>query len=116
MIRLVLAVAAISLIAASPTVAQQGKLEGDYRIGSKTVTDPPRGEKKDRVYLWISGKAARDIYNRMSAKPVLTCYTEDVWSKRAGDLECWKTAGIADVTCSVAVTLDRGRTAAGSVC
>jgi len=113
--RLAVAVAAISLLATSSTEADPRKLEGQYWVGSKTILDAPRGEKKDRVYLSLTGKTARDVYEGMSAKPVRSACDEAAWVKRAGDLECTRSSA-ADVTCSLAITLDRGRTATGSVC
>jgi hypothetical protein len=109
------AAAAISLLATPSAATEPRKLDGQYWIGSKTILDAPRGEKKDRVYFSLSGKAARDMYDAMPAKPVRRACDEGAWVKEAGDLQCVK-SGPTNVMCSLAVTLDRGRTAPGSVC
>jgi hypothetical protein len=90
-------------------------LEGQYSIGSETILDPAPSEKKDRVYLWLTGESAQAIYDAMPGRPRKTACEPRAREKTAGGLTCFKPAK-GEVVCSVAITLDRGRTAAGMVC
>ena len=91
-------------------------LEAQYKIGSRTVLDPPAGEKKDRVYLWLSGEGAKAMYEAMPGKALKDyCGEDGASAKQAGGLLCTKSRD-GEASCSVAITLDRGRTAPGSVC
>lgn len=89
-VRFGLALGAISALATTSAAIEPRKLEGEYWIGSKTILDAPGGEKKDRAYLWLTGKAARDIYEPMPAKPARGPCDEGAWIKQAGALQCWK--------------------------
>ena len=115
MTQILIGVAGLSLLATATFAAEPSKLEGQYWLGTKTILDAPRGEKRDRVYLSLSGNTARDIYHAIPGKPARSACDADAWIKRAGDLECTR-LGRSDFACSLAITLEQGRTAPGSTC
>jgi hypothetical protein len=90
-------------------------LEGSYKIGSRSVIDPAPNEKKDRVYLSLSGEGAKAIYEAMPGKAVKDACEGTELVRSAGGLSCSKSHK-GNVLCSVAITLDRGQTAMASVC
>ena len=69
------ALTAIAMLSvATAAIAQDDSstpLSGSLTITSKNWSDPPPGEKKDRVGLSIDGAAAKRIYNAMPAKIIL---------------------------------------------
>ena len=114
--RTVVLLSMLGLTWATSSPAQEyRRFEGQYRVGSKTISDPPPGEAKDRVYLLLTGKSAKDIYDAMPGKAVKDPCGENLRSKNAGGFQCVKDGG-GEVSCSVAITLNRGETAPGSVC
>ncbi len=98
--------------------ADEAPLEGTYTFISKTLLDPPPGEKEDRVAIHIKGDGARDIYKAMPVpeQPDLCYRKEDaVLTKSAGGLNCYGNDKMG-YFCGVAIKLDNGATANAVVC
>ncbi|WP_304272857.1 hypothetical protein [Caulobacter segnis] len=111
------ALCTILLALASPSAAQDDyrPLQGQFRIGSKTVLDAPPGEKRDRVYLHLTDKTAREIYDATPGQGRPDACAPDLRSKQAGDLRCVLDRS-GQAQCAVAIKLSDGKTALGSVC
>jgi hypothetical protein len=90
-------------------------LEARYRIASGAILDPPPDEQKDRVAIYIGGRAAADIFEAMPAQARTVCDDQTLRAKTAGGLTCVRSQD-GETDCSVAITLDQGRTEAASVC
>jgi len=106
------ALAALALWSVATAAAAQAdgytKLSGSLTITSKNWTDPPPGEKKDRVGLILEGAAAKRVYNAMSGKASQACEDPTMRHKVAGNLEC---LSYKDGTymCMVAIMLTNGQ-------
>lgn len=84
------------------------KIDAQFQIIGKDAIDPPPGQKKDRVALFLEGAGAKKIYTSMPASSA----TKDVCEqggkvKKSGALECWESHG--EYTCRVAILLDSGQ-------
>lgn len=90
-------------------------LVGSYAIGSATLVDPPPGEKKDRLLLYLDGTTARQVYDAMQAPARTSGCDADLRTKSAGALECSRSKG-GEYTCSVGVSLVTGAAVPASVC
>lgn len=113
--RLLLCGFALTLLPECAIAHEFKPLEGEYAIGSKTILDPPPGEKKDRLFLYLQGKAAEDTFNAMPQRVSAKVCGEDQVMKQAGGLQCLRTKENA-YYCSVGILLDSGRSVTGSVC
>lgn len=117
-LKIFLAVGALLVIAGcsgKPEQQAYRPLEATYQIGSESIVDPGPDDKKDRVYLYMAGDGAREIYEAMPARAEADVCDPTQLLKSAGDLACLKSKD-GKVRCSVAVTLDRGRTANAWAC
>jgi hypothetical protein len=113
--RSALFLAAVLTAAASGLKAQEFKpITGQYGIASKTILDPPPGEKKDRVLLFIHGSGARDVYEAMPGRGRNDACGGGLL-KSAGGLACSKSTD-GNYQCSLGVLLATGATVQGSVC
>ena len=116
MTKVVAAVMAVALAGGASAASDELKpLEAHNRIASRTILDPPPDEKKDRVAIHIGGRGAREIFDAMPAAARMACGDESLRAKTAGGLVCVRSQD-GETDCSVAITLDQGRTAAASVC
>jgi hypothetical protein len=106
--------AAASSFAAAEELNGYSHFSGKYKIGGKTVLDPPPDEKNDRVYLEFDAKASKAMYDSMPSKPTPSACSDDILEKYAGGLMCLKHG--SDYSCTVAITLSSGKTANASVC
>lgn len=107
---------ALVLIVAPMAAALDVKpLAGTYAIGSATLVDPPLGEKKDRLLLYLDSKTAQDTYDAMEAPARVSVCDPDLRIKTAGALECSRSKA-GEYTCSVGVSLLQGTTVKASVC
>lgn len=80
-------------------------LTGQYDITGKTAIDPPEDEPKDthfRVYL--TGKAAMDLYNSMKVKPMEDgCLGDGSVSKWVGDMQCTNIRNSGEYECRFSI-------------
>lgn len=90
-------------------------LAGSYAIGSATLVDPPPGEKKDRLLLYLDGDAAREVYEAMPAPARADACDPDLRTKSAGALEC-SLSKAGEYTCAVGILLEQGTTVKASTC
>jgi hypothetical protein len=66
--KIILAIAAL-MLGTSALAADYQPLKGTYKVGSKTLIDPPASEPQDtHFYLDLEGNAARNLYKTMKAK------------------------------------------------
>jgi hypothetical protein len=95
-----------------------GDFAGAYRIAPADMIDPAPDDKPDRVGIYISGDAAKNIYEMMPGPTRrIKCHEElGPPTKIAGGLECSFDKQRDSYFCSVAVKLDTGKTAAASFC
>jgi hypothetical protein len=112
-----LALSIITLtICPSLTIAQEFKrLDGQYAIGSKTLTDPPPDEKKDRLLLSIQGGGAKEIFNSIVTIAKADRCDINLVTKSAGSLECSK-SGAGLYQCTIGLSLASGSPLKGRVC
>ena len=85
------------------------KLTGSYAIAGKVAVDPPPGQPKDsHLQLFLSGSAARDLYNALKVKAVADeCLGDGARSKFQGAIACTMQAGGKDYECSLAIDLQQ---------
>lgn len=108
-----LAAAACLLLAAVaiPASSQEAtkKLTGSYAIAGKEAVDPPPGQAKDtHLQLFLSGSAARDLYNALKVKATPDeCTGPDARSKFQGGIACTMQAGGKEYECSLAIDLKK---------
>ena len=96
----------ILLAQASP----YSNLTGQFTITGKDALDPPPGQKRDRLGLFLTGDSAKRTYNAMTATPINGYACEDgLRLKKAGGLVCASHRG-KNYTCSVAIVLATGQT------
>ena len=71
---------------AAPNHDKPGVLTGTYSIGATSLTDPAPEDKKDALLrLYLTGKAARDLYGALNAKPVKDqCFDDGTMTKTLG--------------------------------
>ncbi len=108
---LVFAIAA----SASSSAEQYKPLAGTFAIVSKTQIDPPPGETKDRISLYLQGDSAREAFEAMPSQAERDLCDPDVVTKYAGGLSCSK-SDAGEYGCSVAILLTTGVTANAQYC
>ncbi|HET7844960.1 MAG TPA: hypothetical protein VFL14_12470 [Xanthomonadales bacterium] len=98
---------AASAFAADP-VQSEGELSGTYAIGGKTLVDPPPGEDPGSRYrVFLTGAAAKDLYDALRVKAEDDeCLGDGSQSKRSGGISCTKLADDEGYECSFAVGVD----------
>ena len=94
-------------LAADP-VQPEGELSGTYAIGGKTLVDPPPGEDPGSQYrMFLTGPAAKDLYDALRAKAEDDeCLGDGSQVKRSGGISCTKLADGQGYECSFAVGVD----------
>lgn len=106
------ALAALTLLSvATAAIAQDDDsttLSGSLTITGKTGENPPPGEKKDRVAFFVTGAAAKRIYDAMPAKAVRDVCEDGMRVKDAGNLGCSKGAD-GEYICMFAIVLTNGQ-------
>lgn len=111
------AVGLTSLVLGGAALAQANgyaKIVAQFQIIGKDALDPPPGQKKDRVALFLSGDAAKQIYQAMPVRAINSPCEEGMKQKTAGGLECWENHG--GYQCRVAILLKTGQTSLIGVC
>jgi hypothetical protein len=102
----------------SALAADYQPLHGDYKLGGKTLIDPPESEAQDtHFYLDIDGNAARDLYKAMKAKPATgACGEPGDLTKRSGGMQCTMEKGGKQYHCAFGVELGTQRIVNGVTC
>jgi hypothetical protein len=95
-----------------------GPLSGEYHFHGKTLLDPPPGEAQDtHLGLVLEGRAARDLFRRMTAKAEAdVCLDDGSVSKTQGGLRCTELAGKAGWRCEFAIQLESVALVADGAC
>jgi hypothetical protein len=118
--RIVLAVVLASASAAVPAAgaAAEGRLAGHYSIGGKTLVDPPPDEARDtHLYLELTDDAAKALYDAMKAKAAPdACGEPGTTTKRAGGIQCSRSAQGKAHRCWIGVELRTQRIVSAVVC
>ena len=114
---LVLVTTMINPSHAAPDHSTPAKLTGTYSIGTATLTDPVPGERKDvLVRLYLTGNAARDLFNAISSKPKRDgCFDDGTMTKTAGEIMCAKHPK-GSYECWIGIDLKKNALANGFVC
>lgn len=105
------ALAALALLSvATAAIAQDEdtKLSGSLTITSKNWEDPPPGEKKDRVAFFLTGAAAKRVYDGMAAKTDRQACEDGMRTKTAGNLQCSRDSD-GEYICMFAIMLSNGQ-------
>jgi len=115
--KILLAIVAMT-VCAPLAAADYQPLQGTYKVGGKTLYDPPQSEAQDtHFYLDLEGSAARDLYNALKAKPQdRVCGEPGDLTKRAGGVQCTKVKGGKEYHCAFGVELQTQRVVGGVVC
>jgi hypothetical protein len=76
----------------APDHAEPGRLTGTYSIGAAQLVDPAPGDRRDALLrLYLTGNAARDLFNTIAAKPTRdVCFDDGTVTKMAGEIMCAK--------------------------
>jgi hypothetical protein len=111
---------AIAVLTLSTAVfaADYQPLQGTYKVGGKTLYDPPESEPQDtHFYLDLEGAAARDLYKAMKAKAQDgVCGERGDLTKRSGGVQCTMVKGGKEYHCAFGVELGTQRVVSGVVC
>jgi hypothetical protein len=116
------AFAAFVLLAALaiPAASQDNtkKLTGSYAIAGRDAVDPPPGQPKDtHLQLFLTGGAARDLYNALKVKAVADeCLGDGARSKFQGAIACTMQAGGKQYECSLAIDLRQQKLESAYAC
>jgi hypothetical protein len=104
---------ALALLVAAVALAQSSgytKIGAQFMITGKDLVDPPPGQKKDRLALFLTGDGAKAIYDALPTAPVGGGACEEgLELKRSGGLICANHGG-RSYSCSVAILLKSGET------
>jgi hypothetical protein len=93
-------------------------LQGTYKVGGKTLYDPPASEAQDtHFYLDLEGTAARDVYKAMKAKAQDgICGEPGDLTKRLNGVQCTMVKGGKEYHCAFGVELRTQKVVSGVVC
>src|SRR6516165_4202742 len=109
----------VSLVLAAPAFAAEYQpLQGTYKVGGKTLIDPPQSEAQDtHFYVDLEGIAARDLYDALKAKPQDgVCGEPGDMTKRSGGVQCTKVKGGKEYHCAFGVELQTQHVVSGVAC
>jgi len=97
--------AAFAIPASSQDTAK--RLSGTYEIGGKEAIDPPPDQPKDsHLRLYLSGSAAKDLYNALKVKATVDeCTGPNARSKFQGGIACTMLEGGKEYECSLAIDI-----------
>jgi len=100
-----LLLAAVAIPASSQDAPKP--LTGSYAIAGKEAIDPPPDQARDtHLQLFLTGAAARDLYNALKVKAVADeCIGGGARSKLQGAIACTMQAGGKEYECSLAIDL-----------
>jgi hypothetical protein len=95
--------------------ADEHPLTGTYELGGATLVDPPPGEDpRSRFRVFLTGAAAKDLYDALRATAEDDeCLGDGSKSKRSGGIVCTKLAEDGSYECAFAVGVD-GQTVEGA--
>jgi hypothetical protein len=113
----VLGLGVVATLGGAAALAQTNgyaKIGAQFQIIGKDALDPPPGQKKDRVALFLSGDGAKQIYQAMPARAIKSPCEEGMKLKTSGGMECWENHG--DYQCRVAILLKSGQTSLIGAC
>jgi hypothetical protein len=106
------------LVSSLAMAAAYNQLTGTYRIGGKTFYDPPENEPQNtHLYIQLTGDAAKDLYQTMSAKPKPdVCGDEGTQTKMIGNVQCTRSADTKTYRCWFGVDVKNQKIVNGVVC
>jgi hypothetical protein len=109
---------ALTLVATSALCTEYQPLEGTYKIGGKTIFDPPTDEPQNtHFYLDFEGATARDLYQAIPAKPERgICGAKNDLTKRSGNVQCTQVDGGKEYHCAFGVELLTRKIVPGVIC
>lgn len=112
-----IALAALTLTL-SAAATDYRPLHGTYRIGGRTLIDPPPSEAQDtHFYVDLEGDTARDLYQALKAKAEDgICGESGELTKRQGGVQCTRRKGGKEYHCAFGIELKTQRVVAGVVC
>lgn len=104
--------------AARASAGDYQPMHGTYKIGGKTLLDPPEGEPQTtHFYVDLQGRTARDLYDALTAKAVDgVCGEPGDLTKRQGGVQCTKVKGGKEYHCAFGVELRTQKVVSGVVC
>jgi hypothetical protein len=110
---MVLAIASSLVMAAT-----YNQLTGSYRIGGKTLYDPPENEPQNtRLYVELTGDAAKDLYQIMKVKPKPdVCDEEGTLTKVVGNIRCTHSADTKNYRCWFGIDVKNQKITNGVIC
>jgi hypothetical protein len=107
--RAVLAASLLLAVFAVPASSQDAPkaLTGTYAIAGKEAVDPPPDQANDtHLQLFLSGNAARDLYQAMKVMEVPDeCIGHNAHSKFQGGIACTKHEGGKEYECSLSIDI-----------
>ena len=96
-------------VVAIPASSQDApkKLTGTDAIAGKEAIDPPPDQPKDtHLQLFLSGSAAKDLYNALKVKATVDeCTGPNARSKFQGGIACTMLDGGKEYECSLAIDI-----------
>lgn len=115
---LLLSLALAGTAFAADPVQPEGELSGTYVIGGRTLVDPPPGEDPRSQYrVFLTGAAAKDLYDALRVKAEDDeCLGDGSQSRRSGGISCTKLADDGGYECSFAIGVDGRSVAPATSC
>jgi hypothetical protein len=110
--------ASVLLIGAAALAQTNGyaKIAAQFQIIGKDAVDPPPGQTKDRVALFLTGDGAKQIYQSMPTRETKAGQCEEgLKLKSSGGLICASHSN-GTYSCSVAILLKSGETRPSGGC
>ena len=106
------------LVSTLGMAAVYNQLTGTYRIRGQTLYDPPENEPQNtHLYIQLTGDAAKDLYQAMSAKPKPDiCGDEGTQTKRIRNIQCSRSADNKIFHCWFGVDIKNQRIVNGVIC
>jgi hypothetical protein len=104
--------------AAAASAGEYQPLHGTYKLGGKTLIDPPATESQTtHFYVDLQGRTAHDLYDALDAKPVAgVCGEPGDLTKRSGGVQCTKAQGGKAYYCAFGIELKTQKVVSGVVC
>jgi len=93
-------------------------LTGQWALAGATPVDPPAGERRDsHLRVFLTGEAARAIYDRLPGLPAADpCGEDGDQVKVAGGMQCARLSRAAGYECRFAIDLEHQAIVGGWAC
>jgi len=93
-------------------------LAGQWDLAGATAVDPPPGERRDtHLRIFLTGEAARAVFDRLPGAPLPDpCGEAGGLVKAAGGMQCTRLPGPAGYECRFSIDLEHQQIGGGWAC